>query len=295
MTGAGRRAAELIRRAIDLHGEDADPLELAMLHERLGMYLLPTGDREAGLAALERAAELVPDHPPSPSRVRVLASLGQAMVLSGRFPEARSASEEAIAVARAQGAPPPPQAIDILGNALCYLGRADEGLRMLAEACTREPDATAPRDLVRPYVYYSDALTVVGRLSDAARVAREGLSLARRLGIERGVGNVLAANAGARSTSPAGIWRRDRGPRRSRTPCTTTTACWPSWPCGRATRTRRPRRSTGAGPWPPGRVRRRGASGSAPSACARRATASNSRLPGGNGPSSTAPGAGPGP
>ncbi len=195
MIGRGARAAELIRRALELDGDDGDPGDRAVLYERLGMYLLPAGDRNAGLAALERAVELVRDHPPSDLRVRVLASFGQAMTLSWRFAEARSASEEAIAVAQALGLPPPPQALDILGNVLCYLGQADEGLKILADACARDPGVTAPRDLVRPHVYYSDALTALGRLSDAAQVACDGLALARRLGIERGVGNVLAGNA----------------------------------------------------------------------------------------------------
>ncbi|MFI5890860.1 AAA family ATPase [Actinoplanes sp. NPDC051513] len=195
MIGSGVRAAELIRRAIELHQDGDDPFDRAVLYERLGMYLLPTGDRNGGLAALERAVELVPEHPPSDHRVRVLASLGQAMTLSWRFTEARSACENAIAAAKALGNPPPAQALDILGNVLCYLGEADEGLKILTDACAREPGVTTPRDLVRPYVYHSDALTALGRLSDAAQVARDGLALARRLGVERGAGNVLAANA----------------------------------------------------------------------------------------------------
>ena len=205
MTGAGRRAAELIRWALHLRTGDSDPFEAAILYERLGMYLLPTGDRKGGLAALERAVELVPSDPPTQYRVRVLSSLGQAMILSQRFVDARTACEEAIAVAQALGDPPPPQALDIVGNALCYLGRADVGLKILADACARNPEATGPRDLVRPFVYYSDALTAVGRPADAARVARDGLVLARRLGIERGVGNVLAANA-AEALLSLGNW-----------------------------------------------------------------------------------------
>jgi DNA-binding CsgD family transcriptional regulator/tetratricopeptide (TPR) repeat protein len=194
LTGRGRRAAELIRWALELPGAAA-PVEAASLHERLGTYLLPTGDRDAGLAAFARAVELVPARPPSRDRVRVLAALGQASILSARFTDAKAASEEAIRVAEALGDTRPPRALDVLGNALCYLGREGEGLKLLADGCAREPAGLTPPDLVRPHVYRSDALLALGRAGDALRVARDGLDLARGFGITQGVGNVLASNA----------------------------------------------------------------------------------------------------
>ena len=72
-TGAAAWAVELARRAIGLVGE-RDPLRVALLHECLGRYLHAGGRTYAGLAAFERAVELVPAQPPSPERAQVLAA-----------------------------------------------------------------------------------------------------------------------------------------------------------------------------------------------------------------------------
>jgi DNA-binding CsgD family transcriptional regulator/tetratricopeptide (TPR) repeat protein len=205
-TGNCPRAVVHTRRALDLLDEDAEPLAAALLYERLGTYLLPTGDRDGGLAAFARAVELVPAQPPSEHRVRVLGALGNAFSLSSRHVEARTACEEAIAVATAIGdLSALARALDVRALDLCYLGQAEEGLALLDEACRRNPDTTDPSDVTRPYVYLSDGLNAVGRLHDAAQVARDGIALARRLGTERGVGNVLGANA-AEALLGTGDW-----------------------------------------------------------------------------------------
>jgi len=202
LTGDGPRAAAHIRRALDLLDE---PVGAALLYERLGTYLLPTDDRDDALAAFARAVDLVPTAPPSEQRVRVLAAHGNALMVSSRYAESQVVCEEAIAVAAVGDLSPPVRALDVRALDLCYLGHAEEGLTLLGEACQREHDTGTPPDLVRPYVFLSDALNLVGRLHDAARVARDGLALARRLGTERGIGNVLAVNA-AEALLGVGDW-----------------------------------------------------------------------------------------
>jgi DNA-binding CsgD family transcriptional regulator len=193
--GQGRRAAVLVREAIALLDEQAEPARVALLYERLGSYLLPIGDRAGGLAACRRAVELVPESPPSPERVRVLSALGHAYMLSGQYAEARRLSEEAMAIAQAMGQPERAvRAHDVRGLSLCYLGELDTGLAALAAACAREPDRSAPERLIRPYVFYSDTLLLAGRLAEALTVSRAGLAYVRSIGHDRSVGNVLAAN-----------------------------------------------------------------------------------------------------
>jgi DNA-binding CsgD family transcriptional regulator/tetratricopeptide (TPR) repeat protein len=205
-TGRGQRAAELTRRAIDLLDERTQAAEVALLYERLGSYLFPLGEREAGLAACRRAVELVPAD--RPERVRVLSALGHALMLSWQHDAARALCLEAIDAAAALGEPHRTQrAQDVLGLSLCYLGRVDEGLALLEEACRRQPDPAAPERLMRPQVFLSDILLVIGRPRDAARVAFEGLDYTRSVGQERGVGNVLAANA-AEALLAVGDWDR---------------------------------------------------------------------------------------
>ena len=205
-TGRGQRAAELVRRAIARLDESAEPARVALLYERLGSYLLPIGERLAGLAACRRAVDLVPAKPPTPERVRVLSAYGHALMLSWRFTAARAVCVEAIAVASALGDPARAfRAADVLGLTLCYLGRPDEGLPMLHDGCQRPAERSAPARLIRTHVFYSDVLILNGRLDDAARVARRGLEFVREIGQEPSVGNVLAANV-AEALLGTGDW-----------------------------------------------------------------------------------------
>jgi DNA-binding CsgD family transcriptional regulator/tetratricopeptide (TPR) repeat protein len=190
LTGSGQRAAALMQSAIELLGEEA------VRYERLGSYLLPTGDREGGLRALRRAAQLVPATPPTAERARILAALGNALRLSMRHEEAVEVCAEAIALAGAVGERSAGyRALDIYHLGLCYRGRLDDGLAGLRNACDDGRDGATPLDILCPYALRTDALIMAGRLPEAARVARDGLALARRLGVERGVGTLLAANA----------------------------------------------------------------------------------------------------
>ena len=99
-TGAAPRAVELGQQAVALAGE-GDRLRAALLYERLGNYLFAAGNREAGVAARERAVELVPPEPPSPARAEVLAALGHALMLAWRHDASRAVCQPALALARA--------------------------------------------------------------------------------------------------------------------------------------------------------------------------------------------------
>jgi ATP/maltotriose-dependent transcriptional regulator MalT len=208
LTGDNTRAVALIGRAIDLSDVDAEPARVASRYERLGTYLLPIGQREQGLAAFHRAVELVPAEPPTAERVRVLAALGNALLLSDRYDESRQACQQALDLAATIGDRRSAfRAADVFAAALCYLGRLDEGLAMLFAACEPDPERDTPSYLLRPYVHLSDTLILAGRLPDAVRIAYEGLMIARRLGVERGAGTVLASNL-AEALLGTGDWER---------------------------------------------------------------------------------------
>ena len=189
--------------------DPADEVQLGLLHERLGQFLfLPVGDREAGLAAYERAVELVPEQPPSAERARVLAGLGHALMLSGRFAESRAVCDDALAVVAAIGDDRPAlRALAVLGIDLHFLGRSAEGIECLQESRRRARERGAVRDELRTYVFLSDLLLIGGRLPEAARDALEGVAAARRLGYERSSGSVMAANA-AEALLGLGDWAR---------------------------------------------------------------------------------------
>ena len=207
-SGDAAGAAARVRRAIGLLDVDMEPLRVALLYERLGSYLFPAGDREGGLAAFRRAADLVPGEPPSAERARVLAALGHGLMLLLRHADSRAVCEEAIAVAHAAGDDRPAiRAQTVLGIDLCNLGHPREAVRLLLDARRRARERGSATDLLRGYVSLSDVLISAGRPRRAAAVALKGLDLARRLGFERGVGNVLAVNA-AEPLLAVGEWDR---------------------------------------------------------------------------------------
>ena len=184
-TGASTRAVELGRRAIELVG-DEEPLRAAFLHERLGAYLVESGSRDAGLAACERAVELVPAQPPSPERAQVLAALGNTLMLAWRHDDSREICEQALAIARAVGARRAEfTAFAVLGLDLAYLGRGEDGVAQLKEALRLAEDDGVPPVLMRTYVWLTDVLTMLGRPREAASLAAAGLDVLRPYGIDQ--------------------------------------------------------------------------------------------------------------
>jgi DNA-binding CsgD family transcriptional regulator/tetratricopeptide (TPR) repeat protein len=182
-TGAAPRAHELGRRAIELVG-DADPHRSALLHVRLGEYLYETGSNDAGLAAVERAVELVPAEPPSPELAYSLGSLAGVLMVAWRHAESLPIAEQALALARRVGAPEAEvRALTVLGVDLALLGRAEEGLAHIRPTLQLAEEVGDRFGLERAYGNFIDVLTRLGRPRESARLGREGLEEIRRYGI----------------------------------------------------------------------------------------------------------------
>ena len=271
-TGAGPRAVELAERAIvEVAG---DPHRVAHLYGRLGRYLHESGRTDAALAADQQMVALVPSYPPSAERAEALVVLGQGLLLCWQFERSRATCEEALAMARAVGAPGiEVRALDVLGGDLAYLGRAEEGLSALREARGLAEAMQRPHDVFVAYVSLTDALMMLGRLNESAQLGRRGLEVVRRYGIDATVliANLIEAliasgewddadrlSAAAVRASPPTIrtWcscsaptsrsggATSRPPRRTSTPPSrrsartgawgSTTCTWPSWRCGSA-------------------------------------------------------------
>ena len=185
-TGAAPRAVKLGQQAIALVGGD-DRLRAGLLYERLGNYLLAAGNRDAGVAARERAVELVPAQPPSQARAQVLAALGHALMLAWRHEASRAICEPALALARAVGAPRAEfRSLGVLGVDLAYLGHGETGLEHLRSAVRLAEAAGDPADLVFAYCWLTDVLTMLGRPRESARLAAEAADALRPYGIEHG-------------------------------------------------------------------------------------------------------------
>jgi DNA-binding CsgD family transcriptional regulator/tetratricopeptide (TPR) repeat protein len=190
-TGAAPRAVQLARRAVELVG-DGDRLRVGLLYERLGRYLFESGAGDTFLAALERAVELVPAHPPSAERARALAALAAGLQLTWRYDESLAICEQALGLARAVGARSAElRALEVLGSDLAYLGRTEEGLARVRQALQLAEELGDPLALHRAYVTLTDVLTMVGRPAESARLGAAGLDAMRGYGIDH---TVLTAN-----------------------------------------------------------------------------------------------------
>ena len=194
--GAADRAVALHRGALAEVDPVKDPLLAAQLTERLAFHLRIAG-RPGAFEAYQEAVRLVPPGP-SVARARVLAGLGQSLMLRARWAEAASVCEEAIAVAREAGAPVvEAHALNSLGTSVARLGEVERGLGQLEEARRRAAELGAAKDEARACVNLSDLLDDLGRLEESVAAATEGIEVATAAGLRRTFGAFLAGNAAA--------------------------------------------------------------------------------------------------
>ncbi len=205
--GSIDRSIALFDEALGALGPAADPERRALLIESRAQALLDLGRTEEATAALELAASLLPAEPPTVARAVVLASLAIRRNMDGRYDDAASIAERAVAAAQGAGArEQEPNARITLGISRAYVGRSEEGLalvrqgRELAEA---DGDfATAVRALLNE----ADQLDMISRYEEAAEAARRGLELARRAGLERGTLGVYLTQNLCESLFHLGRW-----------------------------------------------------------------------------------------
>ena len=158
----------------------------------LGRYLHQSGRADIFLDAFARAVELAPAQPPSAERAEALATLGNGLMLAWRHDESLAVCEEALVIARAVGARPAEvPALTVLGVDLAYLGRGDEGLANLRLALQLAEENGDPMALERAYVNLTDALMMLGRLTESSRLAEAALDVLRPYGMDH---STLAAN-----------------------------------------------------------------------------------------------------
>jgi len=191
--GAADRAVALVRGALAEVDPVAEPLLAGELTERLAFHLRVAG-RPGAFEAYQEAIRLVPPGP-TVARARVLAGLGQALMLRARFAEAVATCEEAIQVARAAGAPVvEAHALNSQGTAMARLDDPEGGLARLWESRRRSAELGAVKDEARACVNLTDLLEDLGQLEEAVAVGLEGIELARAAGLARTFGAFLAGN-----------------------------------------------------------------------------------------------------
>jgi DNA-binding CsgD family transcriptional regulator/tetratricopeptide (TPR) repeat protein len=196
LAGDQQRAVALTRAALASVDAAAEPVRAGLLAERLGSYLVWSGDE--ALDAFQQAVDLVPAEPPSAARARVLAGQAQALVMASRPGAAHPRAEEALQVARLAGARQEQGwALRALGCALNGRGEHEAGLTCLRQAGEVAEELGDLELLGEVYLFLPWILDRAGRPADALAEVLESIVSAGRLGMGPSLNPGLATIAGA--------------------------------------------------------------------------------------------------
>ncbi|HEY5222135.1 MAG TPA: AAA family ATPase [Microbacteriaceae bacterium] len=190
--GESERALALIDEAL-ADTSLIDAAQHATMLRNKASFLANLG-RSGSIELLREALMLLDSESPTVLRANVLGELAARLMLAARFEEAIETADHAYAEAHAVGSPTRTSiAANIRGFSRLSSGHIEEGLDDLTLA--GEVAATAMDTArLRFWVNQSDALNALGRFDDAVRVAEEGVAVARRRGVERTSGAILACN-----------------------------------------------------------------------------------------------------
>jgi DNA-binding CsgD family transcriptional regulator/tetratricopeptide (TPR) repeat protein len=196
--GEFHRAAEFLREAIEIQDAVADPVQGALLRARRGRALWRDEGAEPSLAIYAEAIAMLPAHQPSADRARVLAGMGQILMLVDRFAEAIAMCEEAVAMARAVGdRQVEGHALNTLGLGLAALGRCREGTAALETALAIALELGGSDDVARAYVNLSDGMRLCSLTREAVDVVQDGIVDIERLGATGSYGATIRENGAA--------------------------------------------------------------------------------------------------
>jgi DNA-binding CsgD family transcriptional regulator len=196
LAGDEQASLAMARAALAEIDVATDPQRAASVHVRLSTYLWSAGDSDGSLRAARSAVALLPADPPTPERAQALGAEGRTLVMRSENLEARERCGDALAAARAAGARDEEgQALMYLGGALAFLGDYEAAIAHLEEAIGLLRALPPTARGCPEYENLSEFLTDAGRVEEAYAVAREGVGVARELGVERSYGVVLLGRA----------------------------------------------------------------------------------------------------
>jgi DNA-binding CsgD family transcriptional regulator/tetratricopeptide (TPR) repeat protein len=194
-SGALDRSQSLLAGALAELPDGIDPVRRALLLERYALAQRDAGRPAAAVTSLEHALELLPGGPVSRAHAVVLASLAATQMRAADMPRAAEVAQRAVTAAQAARAPDAQAEAEItLGATTAYLDRPEAGLDPLRSGVRLALDTDLPSTALRGYINLSDVLELLGRHTEAAQAAREGLELAVRAGMARTLGSYLVGN-----------------------------------------------------------------------------------------------------
>lgn len=180
--GDAELAVALAERAVEL----APPARAGPQHARLARMLWDCGRGADVLPAIERAAELTP-RDPTVERAAMLESHARLLLLTGRAADAQAPIDEAIHLARGLGATDI-EAAALATRVITMGDRAADAIaagRVALRVARQHGDADT---LMRASINAAEALDHAGEVGASIELARDGVTTARRLGLERVMG-----------------------------------------------------------------------------------------------------------
>ena len=198
-----RRAAALLRLALQRIDEDQEPARAGHLHAELVRELSALGDRAGAARESSRAFDLVPSEPPTRTRAILLFARAWSLIADGRYVEARAAAEEARAVARRAGLPR--EGNDPLIFAMAFSGAIEDAGSLASEALTVAQREGTPVEVAEAWRHVGHVLQADLRFDESVSALLEGATAARAAGLATSVGGELECYA-AESMRRAGRW-----------------------------------------------------------------------------------------
>ena len=172
-SGDRSRPTPMLRAALEMVDEQAEPRRAAALLERLAMAHWRAGRPREGLDTAERALALVEHGEPTPERATIYAWWAKTRMLQGRYRDATAFARKAIEAAEATGNQAAlAGALNGMGTSLSAQGAVEEGTAALRRAIDIAREQNRPRELESAQVNLADALHLAGRDREALAAAR---------------------------------------------------------------------------------------------------------------------------
>jgi DNA-binding CsgD family transcriptional regulator/tetratricopeptide (TPR) repeat protein len=189
----GLALAEQARAQLDEHLE---PLRASAAERRIGRSMHYAGRGVDAIDHLVAARRLVPKDPPSLDYAAALVGEGRVLMVNGRMRDARERLEEAIPVVELLGDRTLQTGVlSTLTIVYTELGEFERAIAAGREGLRIAKEIGSAEDIVRAYINGSQGIDNAGRIEEALAMGLEGISVADRLGMSRGEGDQLRAQA----------------------------------------------------------------------------------------------------
>jgi DNA-binding CsgD family transcriptional regulator len=175
--GDRARGEVLMQRALAELDPEAGPIRYGVLLAALARTQWSLNRGGESMDAAQRALELLPIDSARAERAALLAWLARTRALRGRYRDAITDGEAALAAATAVGdTVAESEVLNTLGMARIALGEVEAGIASLQRARQLAGDHGDLDGVVTAYANLADFLNLAGRTRDALRTAEEGLA-----------------------------------------------------------------------------------------------------------------------